>query len=38
VIDEEVLDAYTRGEFIEKGAPIEVVSQEGSTLQVRQII
>jgi membrane-bound serine protease (ClpP class) len=37
VIDDEVLDAYTRGEYIEKGASIEVVSQEGSTLQVRQI-
>ena len=37
MIDEQILDAFTRGEFIEKGTPIEVVSQEGSTLQVRQI-
>lgn len=38
LIDNQVLDAYTRGEFVEKGTEIEVVSQDGSTLQVRQVI
>lgn len=37
IIDGEILDAYTRGEYIEKGSSIEVVSQEGTSLQVRQI-
>jgi membrane-bound serine protease (ClpP class) len=37
IIDDQVLDAYTRGEYVEKGSVVEVVSQEGSTLQVKQI-
>jgi membrane-bound serine protease (ClpP class) len=36
MINQQILDAFTRGEFIEKGTAIEVVSQEGSTLQVKQ--
>jgi membrane-bound serine protease (ClpP class) len=38
LIDQQILDAFTRGEFIEKGTSIEVVSQEGSTLQVKQSV
>ena len=34
-IDNEVYDAYTRGEYIDKGVNIEVIDQESSTLQVR---
>src|SRR5918993_1590703 len=34
VIDGIVYDAYTRGEYIEKGFPIEVVNVSGSSLQV----
>jgi len=37
VIDGIVYDAYTRGEYIEKGFPIEVVNVSGSSLQVRII-
>ncbi|WP_286755734.1 NfeD family protein [Roseivirga sp. UBA838] len=34
-INDELYDAYTRGEYIEAGQPIEVVSQQGTSLQVR---
>ena len=30
-------DAFTRGEFIDKGKPIEVINEAGSSLQVKQI-
>lgn len=36
VIDHDVYDAFTRGDFIEKGEAIEVVSMEGVTLRVRR--
>jgi membrane-bound serine protease (ClpP class) len=36
-IDGTIYDAYTRGEYIEKGFPVEVVSVNGSSLQVRII-
>jgi len=36
-IEEEVYDAYTRGEYIEAGEKIKVVSQEGSSLKVRSV-
>jgi membrane-bound serine protease (ClpP class) len=36
-IGEELYDAYTRGEFIEKGQKIKVISQEGSSLKVKAI-
>ncbi len=35
VIDGQMYDAYTLGEYIEKGQPIEVVSDEGPSLKVR---
>ncbi len=34
-IENEVYDAYTRGEYIEAGQEIVVVSQQGTSLQVR---
>ncbi len=37
-IDEQVYDAFTRGEFIEKGEAIEVIGTEGVTLRVKKII
>ncbi len=36
MIDDEVYDAYTRGEYINKGEPIEVISEEGTTLLVKK--
>jgi len=35
LIDDQVFDAFTRGEYVEKGSRIEVVSQEGTTLLVK---
>ncbi|MCX8490700.1 MAG: nodulation protein NfeD, partial [Cyclobacteriaceae bacterium] len=37
-IDEIVYDAFTRGEYIEKGESIEVMSIEGVTLRVKKSI
>ncbi|WP_422356154.1 NfeD family protein [Roseivirga pacifica] len=36
-IEDEIYDAYTRGEYIEQGEKIKVVKQEGTSLQVRAI-
>lgn len=36
VIDEKVYDAFTRGEFIEKGEQVVVVDVEASTLKVKR--
>lgn len=36
MIDNQLYDAFTRGEFIEKGETIEVVSSEGVTLKVKK--
>jgi membrane-bound serine protease (ClpP class) len=36
MIDNEVYDAFTRGEFIEKNESIEVVGSEGITLRVKK--
>lgn len=36
-IDGEVYDAYTRGEYVESGERIVVISQEGSSLKVRAV-
>lgn len=35
LIDEIIYDAFTRGDFIEKGQVIEVISDEGTTLKVK---
>ncbi|MBL7857756.1 MAG: nodulation protein NfeD [Cyclobacteriaceae bacterium] len=37
IIEEQLYDAFTRGEYIEAGKAIEVVNQEASTLQVKSI-
>lgn len=34
-IDDEIYDAYTRGEYVERGTKVVVVSQQGASLQVR---
>ena len=34
-IDGDIYDAYTRGEYVEKGDKITVISQEGTSLKVR---
>uniref|UniRef100_UPI0040473C60 NfeD family protein n=1 Tax=Roseivirga sp. TaxID=1964215 RepID=UPI0040473C60 len=34
-IEGEIYDAYTRGEYVEKGEKITVISQEGTSLKVR---
>ncbi len=36
-IEDEIYDAYTRGEYIEKGQKIKVISEEGSSLKVKAI-
>jgi membrane-bound serine protease (ClpP class) len=35
VIDDIIYDAYTRGEFVDKGQIVEVVGDEGTTLKVK---
>ena len=37
MIDSEVYDAFTRGEFIERGETVEVIGTEGVTLKVRKV-
>jgi membrane-bound serine protease (ClpP class) len=37
MIDQQMYDAFTRGEFIDKGEPVEVLGTEGVTLRVRKI-
>jgi membrane-bound serine protease (ClpP class) len=37
MIDEEIYDALTRGEHIEKNEPIQVISDEGPTLKVKKV-
>ncbi len=37
LIDGEMYDAYTRGDFIDKDIEIEVVNDEGTSLQVKRI-
>src|SRR5882762_1257139 len=37
MIDDKVYDAFTRGDFVERGQVIEVLSTEGTTLRVKRI-
>jgi membrane-bound serine protease (ClpP class) len=37
MIDQEVYDAFSRGDYIEKGEAVEVISMEGVTLRVKQV-
>jgi membrane-bound serine protease (ClpP class) len=36
VIEGQLYDAFTRGEYVEKGQPVEVINETGSSLQVKQ--
>jgi membrane-bound serine protease (ClpP class) len=38
MIDGQIYDAYTRGEYIEKGQEIEVIEEETTSLRVRSLI
>jgi membrane-bound serine protease (ClpP class) len=37
LIDDKIYDAYTRGEFIEKGEAIEVLDEETTSLRVKKV-
>ena len=37
MIEEQVYDAFTRGEYVEKGENIEVIGTEGVTLRVKKV-
>lgn len=37
MIGQQLFDAFTRGEYIDKGMAVEVISEAGSSLQVKQI-
>jgi membrane-bound serine protease (ClpP class) len=37
IIEDEVYDAYSRGEFIDQGEKIKVISTEGTSLKVKKI-
>ncbi len=36
MIDDTVYDAYTRGEYLEKGEKIKVIASEGTSLKVQK--
>jgi membrane-bound serine protease (ClpP class) len=35
LVEGKLYDAYTRGDFIDKGQPVEVISEEGPALRVK---
>ncbi len=37
IIDNQIYDAFTRGDYVEKGDPIEVIGNEGITLKVKKV-
>jgi membrane-bound serine protease (ClpP class) len=37
LIEGEVYDAFTRGEYIEKGEQVEIIGTEGVTLRVKRV-
>lgn len=37
IIDGQLYDAFTKAGYVEKGTPIEVIDEEGSTLRVKEI-
>lgn len=37
IIDDQIYDAFTRGDYVEKGDPIEVIGNEGITLKVKRV-
>lgn len=38
LIDDDIYDAYSRGEFIDRGEKVKVISTEGTSLRVKKII
>jgi len=36
MIEEQIYDAFTRGDYVERGEPIEVIGNEGITLKVKK--
>jgi membrane-bound serine protease (ClpP class) len=38
MIEHEIKDAFTRGEYIEMGKVVEVIDQSGSSLKVREVV
>lgn len=36
IIEDQIYDAFTRGDYVEKGDPIEVIGNEGITLKVKR--
>jgi membrane-bound serine protease (ClpP class) len=36
IIDEQIYDSFTRGDYVERGEPIEVIGNEGITLKVKK--
>ncbi|WP_202928161.1 NfeD family protein [Cyclobacterium salsum] len=37
LIDDEIYDAYSRGEFIDRGETVQVISTEGTSLRVKKV-
>jgi membrane-bound serine protease (ClpP class) len=37
MIDEQIYDAFTRGDYVEKGEHVEVIGNEGITLKVKRV-
>jgi membrane-bound serine protease (ClpP class) len=37
MIDNKIYDAYTQGDYIERGAPIQVIGDETTSLKVKQL-
>lgn len=38
LIEDEIYDAYSRGEFIDKGEKIKVISTEGTSIKVKKVV
>ena len=38
MIDDAIYDAYTRGEYLEKGEKIKVIAAEGTSLKVQKSV
>jgi membrane-bound serine protease (ClpP class) len=37
LVEDEVYDAYSRGEFIDRGEKVKIISAEGTSLKVKKI-
>jgi membrane-bound serine protease (ClpP class) len=38
IIEDEIKDAFTRGEYIEMGKVVEVIDESGSSLKVKEVV